>query len=232
MVLVNELTIWRKNCLSYDTVFVVYDNGALNKEDLYEYAKKADRLVFISIDEMKRQITIRFFEGDVSIPSCFVGFSAAMHMLLKDFQQLNMSEMQLIIGETPLEFTLSKNKQLLWLDDYFTIEQGAIQLFKGVANPLLGVTKSDTYAKNMYLTEFVAAKPFIDQKLLPIIQPIEVASECFDYFALEAGKVQCRMNYASFDSTRSVVTIFLKKPELEYMNKLEAYVQFNGTEKI
>ncbi len=232
MVLVNELIIWRKNCTAYDTVLVACDNKMLHASQLAEYGKDADRIVLIAVDEMNKIITIRFFKGTVSIPSCFMGFSAAMHILLKDFEHLNLNEMNIVVGETALLFTLSKNKELLWLEDYFSVKNERIQLFKGIANPLLGVTESDTYAKNMYLTEYVAAKPFIDQKLLPIIQPIENASQCFDYFLLEEGTVQCRMNYASFDSTRSVVTIFLKKPELEHMNKLEAYVQLNGTKEI
>jgi hypothetical protein len=212
-----QFYIWRKHCKEADHIGILIDADAITPTQLINYAAQVDSLFFVSFEE--HDFTVRFYEEDASSASAYMSVLSMIQFLLKRNYWQDRSTVHCNVNGDILQLELSKNKDFSWVD-FFSKERQKVSRFVGLAALPPQFSAYDNYDKQHYLTEFIAAKPFVSDIMMPTIQPIEVA-DCM----IPGNQLQLRLHYDADELNRSIMTVFVRRANDNHLDKYEALVE-------
>lgn len=215
-----QFYIWRKYCREADHIGILIDADALTPTQLKNYAAQVDSLFLVSLEE--EDFTVRFYEESYSPASAYMIILSMIQLLLKRHYWNDRSIVQCNVEGVKFQLDLSKNKDFSW-DDFCKEDRQKVSRFVGLAAL---PSQYSTYDKQHYLTEFIAAKPFVSDIMTPTIQPIEIA-DCM----MPENQLQVRLNYNINDLNRSIMTVFVRRANDNHLDKYEALVELIKEEK-
>lgn len=212
-----QFYIWRKYCKEADHIGILINADAITHTQLTNYAAQVDSLFLVSLEE--EDFTVRFYKEDTSSASAYMSVLSMIQLLLKRHYWQNRSTVRCNVNGDILQLDLSKNKDFSWVD-FFSQKRQKVSRFVGLAALPPQFSAYDNYDKQHYLTEFIAAKPFVSDIMTPTIQPIEV-SDCM----IPGNQLQVRLNYDADELNRSIMTVFVRRANDNHLDKYEALVE-------
>lgn len=213
-----QFYIWRKHCKEADHIGILIDADTVTKTQLAQYATQVDSLFLVSL-EGEADFTVRFYEEDHSSASTYMSILSMIQLLLTRRYWQNRSSVRCHVNGETLTLDLSKTNDFSWVD-FSENERHQQNGFVGLASLPAQFSLYENYDKQHYLTEFIAAKPFVSDIMTPTIQPIEV-SDCM----LPSNQLQLRLHYAEDELDRSIMTVFVRRANDNHLDKYEALVE-------
>lgn len=213
-----QFHIWRKHCKEADHIGILIDADTMTQTQLIQYAKQVDSLFLVSL-EGDADFTVRFYEEDHSSASAYMSILSMIQLLLKRHYWENRSSVRCHVNGDALTLDLSKNNDFSW-SEFIKDERHQHKQFTGLASLPTQFSMYENYDKQHYLTEFIAAKPFVADIMTPTLQPIEI-SDCM----LPSNQLQLRLHYDKNELERSIMTVFVRRANDNHLDKYEALVE-------